>query len=137
MRIKKSKGFRKRSIRCARLSAETRICQHLLLLSTRNLRHLPLLPALVPALAGWELSTGPPHGLARLDLRRCPGRGACKLLGWRRLLGDLLHQPAHPLLLLLLGYGQQQEVLGRRYVIVHWRWIIKTLVFISKTDVTE
>lgn len=90
-------------------------------------RHRPLSTAVVPALAGWELSTGPPHGLAGLDLRRRPGRGARKLLGRRWLLGDLLHQPAHPLLLLLLGYGQQQEVLGRRYVIVHW-WGIITFV---------
>lgn len=42
------------------------------------------------------------------------------MLGRRRLLGDLLDQPAHPLLLLLLGDGQQQQVLGRGHVVVDW-----------------
>ena len=40
------------------------------------------------------------------------------MLRGRGLLGDLLDQPAHPLLLLLLGDGQQQQVLGRRHVVV-------------------
>lgn len=85
----------------------------------KTLRH-NLWSALLPALAGGELSTGSPHGLAGLDLHGGAWRGACKVLwGWR-LLGDLLDQSTHPLLLLLLGYGQQQQVLGRRHVIVHW-----------------
>lgn len=75
----------------------------------------------LPALAGGELSTGSPHRLAGLDLHRGARRGACKLLGRRGFLGDLLDQSAHPLLLLLLGHGQQQQVLGRGYVIVHWK----------------
>lgn len=75
----------------------------------------------LPALACRELSTGPPHRLAGLDLHGGARRGARKLLSGRRLLGDLLDQSAHPLLLLLLGHGQQQQVLGRGNVVVHWR----------------
>lgn len=78
----------------------------------------PLL--LLPALAGGELSTGPSQGLAGLDLHGGSWRGACKVLWRRRLLGDFLDQSAHPLLLLFLGYGEQQQVLGRRHVIVDW-----------------
>ena len=75
---------------------------------------------MLPALAGGELSAGPPHGLTGLNLHGGTWRGACKVL-WRwRLLGNLFDQPAHPLLLLLLGDGQQQQVLGCRHVVVDW-----------------
>lgn len=67
---------------------------------------------MLPALADGELSAGPPHGLAGLDLHGGAWRGACKLLRWGGLLGNLLDQSAHPLLLLLLRQGQQQHVLG-------------------------
>lgn len=76
---------------------------------------------LLPALAGGQLSTGSPHGLAGLNLGRGAGGGASIVLWRRRLLGNLLHQSAHPLLLLLLGHGQQQQVLRRGHVVVHWR----------------
>ena len=71
-----------------------------------------------PALAGGQLPTGPPHGLAGLNLHGGARGRAGKVLRGRGLLGDLLDQPAHPLLLLLLGDGQQQQVLGRRHVVV-------------------
>lgn len=74
----------------------------------------------LPALAGGQLSAGPPHGLAGLDLHGGTGRGAGKVLGGRGLLGDLLDQTSHPLLLFLLRHGQQQQVLGRGHVIVHY-----------------
>lgn len=42
-------------------------------------------------------------------------------LGARRLFRDLLNQPADPLLLFLLRLRQQQQVLRRGHVVVHWR----------------
>lgn len=50
------------------------------------------------------------------------------MLCWRRLLGDLLDQSAYPLLLLFLGYSQQQEVLGRGHVIVHWCFVKRSMI---------
>lgn len=86
--------------------------------------------ARLTALACWELSARPPHGLTGLDLHGGTRRGPCKLLSWCRLLGNLFDEPTHPLLLFLLGNSQQQQVLGRGHVIIDFAGCNNVLFFV-------